>query len=310
MDLISLSKKLFRPTKRTSSLWFDTPDYKNSSQWHQASAELRTHVEQLAQFGWTVIPQAVPEDACDTLLDDFALYCQKAQEAPKYADEFGYHSRLCNFHLASQACLKVIFNRTVMKTLDGLFNAKTAVYSSLTFEKSTQQALHRDTPFFLTYPKDHYFGVWTALEDVAADAGPLFFYEGAHKLSSVNEVEIGKRHGHVKGDSLAVMFEDYKKSLAKACEEGGYARKEALLKKGDVLIWHPSLPHGGSRIHDPRRTRKSVVIHVTPENTPVYGIDMFFDPSKIPVQHAARAYKTFEGRKYVDHFNPHFDHNY
>jgi ectoine hydroxylase-related dioxygenase (phytanoyl-CoA dioxygenase family) len=311
MDLISVSKSLFsKSTKKVSSLWFESPSYQKSPLWEKASPELRNHIINIREDGWTLIKQAVPHSDCDNLVKDFTGFCQKANEAPKYADEFGYHSRLCNFHLKSQACLEVIFNKNVMGVLDGFFGAKTSIYSSLTFEKSTQQALHRDTPFFLTAPKDLYFGVWTALEDVDPEAGPLFFYEGGHRITSLNETAIGERHKNASGDPLALMFDEYKQLLQKACDEGGFQRREALLKKGDVLIWHPSLPHGGSQIMNPRKTRKSVVIHVTPENTPVYGIDKFFDPAQIPQKHSPRSYRTFSGRKYVDHLKPHFDYNY
>ena len=39
-------------------------------------------------------------------------------------------------------------------------------------------------------------------------------------------------------------------------------KKETLLiKKGDVLIWHASLVHGGDPIINPELTRKSFVCH-------------------------------------------------
>ena len=34
-----------------------------------------------------------------------------------------------------------------------------------------------------------------------------------------------------------------------------------LAKKGDVLIWHANLVHGGMPIEDKNTTRKSMVIH-------------------------------------------------
>jgi len=37
--------------------------------------------------------------------------------------------------------------------------------------------------------------------------------------------------------------------------------KYFLPKKGDLLVWHANLLHGGEPIHDPSLTRKSMVIH-------------------------------------------------
>ena len=38
--------------------------------------------------------------------------------------------------------------------------------------------------------------------------------------------------------------------------------KEVFLpKKGDVIIWHANLIHGGAPVTDPSLTRKSMVVH-------------------------------------------------
>jgi hypothetical protein len=37
-----------------------------------------------------------------------------------------------------------------------------------------------------------------------------------------------------------------------------------MAKKGDVLIWHADLMHGGTPIQDSRQTRKSLVARVLP----------------------------------------------
>jgi phytanoyl-CoA hydroxylase len=36
-------------------------------------------------------------------------------------------------------------------------------------------------------------------------------------------------------------------------------------KKGDVLLWHAELPHGGGEINKPGRTRRSLVTHYCPK---------------------------------------------
>jgi phytanoyl-CoA hydroxylase len=44
------------------------------------------------------------------------------------------------------------------------------------------------------------------------------------------------------------------------------------------VLWHPQLPHGGSYIKEPARTRNSLVVHSTPTGTPVYQKNAFFNP--------------------------------
>jgi ectoine hydroxylase-related dioxygenase (phytanoyl-CoA dioxygenase family) len=68
---------------------------------------------------------------------------------------------------------------------------------------------------------------------------------------------------------------------------------------GDVVIWHPQLPHGGSHIKDLSRTRHSFVMHVVPEGTPVYQQDAFFNPRKPLPERAKWNYEKFGGRKHV-----------
>ena len=50
----------------------------------------------------------------------------------------------------------------------------------------------------------------------------------------------------------------------------------APIRKGDVAIWHPQLPHGGSPAKDPGKTRWSMVVHCAPENVQVHQHDRFF----------------------------------
>jgi len=65
-------------------------------------------------------------------------------------------------------------------------------------------------------------------------------------------------------------------------EEAGIARQEFFPRRGDVLIWHGNLPHEGTAVRDPRRTRKSYVTHYTAEAT-LPGWMRNFDESGNPI---------------------------
>jgi ectoine hydroxylase-related dioxygenase (phytanoyl-CoA dioxygenase family) len=43
-----------------------------------------------------------------------------------------------------------------------------------------------------------------------------------------------------------------------------YERKVFLAKKGEVLLWRAMIIHGGSELANPKRTRRSFVIHYVP----------------------------------------------
>jgi ectoine hydroxylase-related dioxygenase (phytanoyl-CoA dioxygenase family) len=53
----------------------------------------------------------------------------------------------------------------------------------------------------------------------------------------------------------------YTAYIMKEIEKRELRLEHFLGKKGDVLIWHSHLYHGGAPIRDPRRTRKSMVTH-------------------------------------------------
>ena len=76
----------------------------------------------------------------------------------------------------------------------------------------------------------------------------------------------------------------------------GLQVKKLYVEAGDSLIWHPQLPHGGSRIKDLQRTRFSFVMHTTPVGVPVYHEHLFFNPNKEVSEKAPWIYRELNGR--------------
>jgi phytanoyl-CoA hydroxylase len=228
---------------------------------------------QINAEGLATIVGGVEHSICDQINADFLEYCkQNADESEKWTLSTGRHSRLTNMHVGSQAAISAFCK--IADEIDKILKAKTAIYSSLYFEQSSEQALHRDSPFFCTEPYGRYVGVWIALEDVSPEAGPLQYVPGGHK------VVVSRDYQDVPS---------YQSAVQKACSE--MERKFALPKKGDVVIWHPELPHGGSPIKQLGLTRKSLVFHVCPEYTPVFGPDVFLQiasPDKIREENYVR----------------------
>jgi ectoine hydroxylase-related dioxygenase (phytanoyl-CoA dioxygenase family) len=78
--------------------------------------------------------------------------------------------------------------------------------------------------------------------------------------------------------------------------------KKFLAQKGDVLIWHPGILHGGSYASNQSKTRNSLVFHISPFgvnlrddnfflknflNFPTYGLikknGNYFARSRLPI---------------------------
>ena len=68
------------------------------------------------------------------------------------------------------------------RRLRSVLRCETALYTSLLFERGSQQKLHRDSPLFVTRPEGCYLGVWAALEDTDGENGPLLVVPGSHRL--------------------------------------------------------------------------------------------------------------------------------
>jgi len=238
----------------------------------------------------------IPRRLCEQVRADYRQYCATAPDAAEHTDERGLHDRLANFHLVSEAALRVGTNHRVMRVLDAWFGERASIYSSLTFERGTQQEIHSDAVFFRTEPPGRFLAFWVALEDVHPLAGPLTYHPGAHRDPVVPRPIEGD-------DDLGAVWEEFERDLI-ASAEATAPRVEVCPQQGDVLIWHPHLPHGGAPVLDPGRTRASIVFHCVPEGMPVSGPEVFFGVAP-PSREAPPTAKRF-GRRYVSNGWTHF----
>jgi ectoine hydroxylase-related dioxygenase (phytanoyl-CoA dioxygenase family) len=69
------------------------------------------------------------------------------------------------------------------------------------------------------------------------------------------------------GENSNRHYEDRIEALIR---ERGLEKKLLLAKRGDVLIWHANLLHGGSAIQRPGATRRSMVCHYYAEDVLCY----------------------------------------
>lgn len=256
----------------------------------------------LQEHGFVVLDSQLG-DLCDQAVEEFReIEARHPDILKREAD--GRYPRLINFHLASPKMLKLFTqNHLALAVQDAFFGQPTSLYTTLFYEKGSTQDLHRDTPYFTTRPEHQYLGVWTPLEDVDAENGPLMVMQYGHKLPEEDREEIAQRlfgDGPIPhtSDELWVAYQD---TVTRRGEAEGLFRQYVPIKKGQTIIWHPQLPHGGSPIVDPARTRLSLVQHVTPANYQVYGLEAFFKPSMELPTHGGWKLETADDRQHIDH---------
>nr|WP_247711938.1 phytanoyl-CoA dioxygenase family protein [Qipengyuania qiaonensis] len=149
-------------------------------------------------------------------------------------------------------------NPAILDLLSKLYGRRAFPFQTLNFPVGTQQAPHADSVHFSSLPERFMCGVWLAMEDIAAEAGPLFYVRGSHRWPIISNAMIGRR-GY--GSELDSAQTPYANAWQALCENHGKDQEPFLARKGQALIWTANLLHGGSRQTDPTLTRWSQATH-------------------------------------------------
>lgn len=264
----------------TDQLWLDRPDVLERIETANVDETFKQIARELVRDGLAVIRGWHEESTCAQVIKDYETWCaQNPSNVAANLDALGHEKRLCNFHLWSAAALSIGQNERVMQLLDFLFGHEAGVYTSLTFKYGTQQPSHRDTPHFATWPPNYFVGVWTALADVHPDSGPLFYHRNGHRFpvdpQDFWNTAVAARPGAAKSEQCLLALDLYNGHIIRESATLG-APVMPEMKAGDMIIWHPQTPHGGSPAKNPELPRWSIVFHCAPVDIQVHQHDRFF----------------------------------
>lgn len=173
-------------------------------------------------------------------------------------------------------------DRRILDALQQLIGRKPLPFQTLNFPVGTAQLTHSDTLHFSSIPKGYMLGVWVALEDIDADNGPLIYYPGSHKLKEYSMQNLGLKSGREN-------YPEYEKAIQRLIEVNNLKPEYGIIKKGEALIWHANLLHGGAPHKDRNRSRYSQVTHYyfegckyyTPMNSR-FGFKLYRNPVWLP----------------------------
>jgi len=182
---------------------------------------------------------------------------------PRWRDD---PHKMLDLHVHSAAAREVLASPEFARWLHLLLGPQVVAFQSLVFDRGTEQGMHRDTNFVGLRPAWQMIAAWIALEDIQEGSGELHYFSGSNHLPDYTFP-----HG---GNYLGVgtpLPGDYCDHWHLGAAERGLEVQRFLPKKGDVLIWHAGLVHGGSPITNPDATRRSFVTHFSPEGAvPAY----------------------------------------
>lgn len=173
--------------------------------------------------------------------------------------EFEYANKVMFAHKKSDLIRGVAEEEQLLRILSMLIGSSVELFQSINFVTGSQQRTHSDSIHMTTYPLGHMIAAWVALEDVSPDSGPLHYYPGSHKLPYVLNADYGNQGSRFTIGSKS--YTDYENHIARLVREQELEKQLFLAKKGDVLIWHANLLHGGEAVTNPNSTRRSMVLH-------------------------------------------------
>jgi phytanoyl-CoA hydroxylase len=242
---------------------------------------LRLKLEEWRDVGVVTFERVVDETIIELLLNDIVYLSENRRQ---YELEIEYRGRRLNLMDAefsplsdtgtkfnclenlSLAARYLSLNRTVCGFLKHVFQDQPIVVQSLTFWRGSEQPAHLDYAWVCIQTKlPHLAASWIPLEDVHPDAGPLAYYPGSHKADVIPPFDWGSG-SLIQEKESEKSPEDFVRYLAECIQRKNLKKRVFLPRRGDALIWHGNMLHGGEKVNDASRTRKSYVTHYTSLN--------------------------------------------
>ena len=235
---------------------------------------LRSKVKKFIQDGYVVFERAVNEDIIDQIISDteearnnptaFVLRNAGKYIDPSELSALGVGDRVIDIYGASKAARSAIHAPIISQFLETIFQRPAIAMQSLSFTYGSQQAIHQDTAYVISKKPLHLAASWLALEDVKEGVGELVYYPSSHRFKHFlfdEETKGWTKKIHGVGQHQKFLYQ-----LHEQAKERGLKKASFLAKKGDILIWHADLAHGGNKITTETTTRRSLVTHYCPEN--------------------------------------------
>jgi hypothetical protein len=167
-------------------------------------------------------------------------------------------------YMAMPSMQDVCLYAPLVSLVEKLVGEPLAMFLSLSGVQSSQREWHQDFYLKPGYENTHYCAVWIAVGDVDPASGPFEYAPGSHRLDPmrkelVDEWLTPEERTAVTAPRIAERF------VTGACcdliAERGLQVRQFVPRQGDVLIWHHSLLHQGSRQRDFQMLRPGVIAH-------------------------------------------------
>lgn len=252
--------------------WIDRLALKNRRR--ELSDELSEIIFRFVRDGFVIFKQAVPLDVVHRVNADIEELWQNPPEGllietfePDSIQKYippdialrGKRTKFLDTYAFSANVRAATAAPRVRDFLKAIFEDTPKAFQSLSFHTGSQQAIHKDSAYVKidTAPM-HLAATWLALENIEAGTGELEYYVGSHRAP---EFLFGGVHKWM--ENFPAQGGEFLESLHKDAQKYEHVRSSFLAEAGDVLVWHADLAHGGAKILNNNKTRKSLVTHIT-----------------------------------------------
>ena len=257
--------------------------------------------------GYVVIEKGVSDDEVDRALEDLerafngeidglAFQCPNVGRGSFTQLQSVLRTKpakALDLHYFSNSVRDLILSDKVADFLMLLFNARPFISQTLGFYRGSAQGAHQDTAYVPYTAQRGFVASWIALEDVSQNAGELFYIPGSHTLEDFlyadrfKSISEATRSG-CRAELLTMQEAQHVKSLEPRAASHGMSSETFLARRGDVLIWHADLAHGGKPISS-NETRRSIVTHYCSK----YASPIFAEQFKAPFHdHKGKGFYT------------------
>jgi hypothetical protein len=253
--------------------WLDRPDAQQQVAKRLASREISGDEAELcrkwSRDGYLILEGFYQPSLMDRTWGEYeaAIAAGRAVPPPHpFYEGDPLPGRMLCAHLQVPAVDEMLHEPRINHLVSVLLGAKAKPFQTIIGHKTSMQGEHSDSIHMTTYPAGYLAATWIAYEDVHPDAGPLVYYPGSHKLPYLlsEDVDIPPTRNY---DGYHARYEP---AIQRQISEHGLAPEYFLARKGDVLIWHANLLHGGGKLRNDRLSRKALVCHYFAEGAISY----------------------------------------
>jgi hypothetical protein len=260
--------------------WLDHPDalrhLEENVDFQSFDNVLKGKIRQFVTDGYLILEDFFPKNQTDALNAEV----DELLRAGKAGYNFTGRKIFNLWEISPLAEAQFFRHAELTRLLTFLLGKPILPFQSLNFTLGSEQRAHSDSIHMTTEPPGYLIATWAALEDCSAENGPLFYYPGSHRLPFVSTEDYDS--GNTALALGAHSNRNYEDKIEEIIAEKGLEKRIFEAKRGDVLIWHANLLHGGSPIAREGLTRRSMVCHYFVEGVICYH-EMTQRPALMPV---------------------------